>query len=189
MSVSHWGNDMHELVGKINSVSFNRDGKTLITLEFNDKTSALAMADELYAADKLTVKIDKFKKKRSLDMNAYCWVLIGKIAQKMNVPKDEVYREYIRGIGSYEIVCVKSEAAESLQSGWSRNGLGWITDTVPSKLPGCTNVLLYYGSSSYDVAQMAALIENIVHDCNALGIETKSQEEIISLLNSWGGRK
>ena len=189
MSVSHWGNAMHELVGKINSVSFNRDGKTLITLEFNDKTSALAMADELYAADKLTVKIDKFKKKRSLDMNAYCWVLIGKIAQKMNVPKEEVYREYIRGIGSYEIVCVKSEAAESLQAGWSCNGIGWITDTVPSKLPGCTNVLLYYGSSSYDVAQMATLIENIVQDCNALGIATKSQEEIISLLNSWGGRK
>ena len=180
---------MHELTGKISSVSFNRDGKTLITFEFNDKGTSLAMADELYAADKLTIKVDKFKKKRSLDMNAYCWVLIGKISQKINIPKEAVYREYIRGIGSYEIVCVKSEAAESLQAGWKCNGIGWITDTVPSKLPGCTNVLLYYGSSTYDVAQMATLISYIVQDCKELGIETKSDEEIVSLLSSWGGRK
>ena len=41
----------------------------------------------------------KAKKKRSLDANAYCWVLIHKIAEKVHEPPVEVYRTYIRDIG------------------------------------------------------------------------------------------
>ena len=113
---------------------------------------------------------------------------IGKIAEKTNVPKEEVYRKAVKEIGgNYEVVCVKTEAVEALCDGWMHNGLGWQTDTMPSKIDGCTNVILYYGSSTYDTAQMSRLINNIVQDCVALGIETRSPEEIESLLKSWGG--
>lgn len=176
---------MYELTGKIHGVAIDYvTGNTLVTFALNE--NAREMVDELKCHEKLTVKVGKFKKKRSLDANAYCWVLIGKIAEKTNVPKNEVYREAIRGIGgNYEIVCVKEEAADSLRSGWERNGIGWCTDTMLSKLDGCTNVMLYYGSSTYDTEQMSRLIENILQDCKALGIETKSQEEIDSLLGAW----
>jgi hypothetical protein len=174
-----------ELTGKIHGVSFSFDGKPLITLEVNERTEALAMVDELKCHEKLTVSISKPKKKRSLDANAYAWVLIGKISQKTNVPKNEVYREAIRDIGSFEIVCVKEEAAESLIRKWEHNGIGWQAETMLSKLDGCTNVMLYYGSSTYDTEQMSRLIENLIQDCNQLGIDTKSQEEIDSLINSW----
>jgi len=182
---------MYDLSGKIHSVTFDYfSGKPMVTFELNEVGSAREMVDELKSHDNLTVKVGKFKKKRSLDANAYCWVLIGKIAEKTNVPKNEVYREAIRGIGgNYEIVCVKEEAADSLRSGWERNGIGWCTDTMLSKLDGCTNVMLYYGSSTYDTEQMSRLIDNILQDCKALGIETKSQDEIDSLLNSWSGKK
>lgn len=181
---------MHELTGHIHSVSFDYfSGKTMVTLALNEEGSARKMVDELRGIEKLSLRFGKFRNKRSLDANAYCWTLIGKIAEKTNVPKNEVYREAIRGIGgNYDVVCIKEEAADSLRSAWERNGLGWQTETMLSKLDGCTNVLLYYGSSTYDVEQMSRLIENIVQDCNALGIETKSQTEIESLLNSWGGK-
>ena len=97
-----------------------------------------------------------------------------------------MYRQAIKEVGSYDIVCVKNEAVEALCSGWSRNGLGWQTDTMPSKIEGCTNVVLYYGSSTYDTAQMSRLVNAIIQDCEALGIETKSQAEIDSLLSHWG---
>ena len=147
------------------------------------------MVDALKGLDKLALKVEKFKQKRSLDANAYCWTLIGKIAEKTRVPKEEVYREAIRGIGgNYDIVCIKEEAAESLRSAWAKNGIGWQSETMLSKLDGCTNVILYYGSSTYDSQQMQVLTERIIQDCNALNIPTKSQEEIDSLLNSWGGK-
>lgn len=181
---------MHELTGKIANVSFSMDGKPLVTLEMNERNSTLEMVDDLKSLDKLTVKIGKFKVKRSLDANAYAWVLIGKIAEKTNVPKNEVYQEAIRNIGgNYEIVCITKEAAPSLIKLWESRGLGWQTEVMYSKLKGCINVLLYYGSSCYDTEQMSVLISNLQQDCSNLDIEVRPQEEIDSLLNSWGGMK
>lgn len=180
---------MHELTGRIAGVSLSFEGKPLITLEMDERRSALDMVDALRGVDKLSIKLGKYKAKRSLDANAYCWTLIGKIAEKTNVPKTEVYQEAIRELGgNYEIVCIKEEAADSLRNAWQHNGIGWLTDVTLSKLDGCTNVILYYGSSTYDVEQMSRLIDSIVLDCKALGIETKPQAEIDSLLSSWGGK-
>lgn len=178
---------MYELTGKISGVSLDYvSGKLMVSFTLNETGNAREMVDELKSQDKLTLKVGKFKQKRSLDANAYAWVLIGKIAEKTQVPKNEVYREAIRGIGgNYDVVCIKEDAAESLRKAWERNGIGWQTEVMLSKLDGCTNVLLYYGSSTYDTGQMSRLIENLIQDCEALGIEVKSQAEIDSLLNSW----
>lgn len=178
---------MYELTGKIVGVSFDYlSGKPIVSLELNERQPSLDMVDELKSHEKLTVKVGKFKKKRSLDANAYAWVLIGKIAEKTRVPKDEVYREAIRGIGgNYDVVCIKENAADSLRSAWSKNGLGWQSDVTLSKIDGCTNVILYYGSSVYTQDQMNRLVENLVQDCKALGLETKSQAEIDSLIENW----
>lgn len=179
---------MHELTGRISNIAISyATGKPLLTLEVNeDKSTLQNMYEELKTAEKLTVKIAKRTNKRSLDANAYCFVLIGKIAEKTNVPKEEVYRKAVKEIGgNYDVVCVQDKAVESLCDAWRKNGLGWQTDTFPSKIDGCTNVALYYGSSTYDVSTMSRLIDNIVQDCKALGIETKSSEDLESLLGEW----
>ena len=79
-------------------------------------------------------EVKEYRQKRSLDSNAYAWVLIGKIQDKLNIPKEEIYRDLIRNIGSYEIIPVKNEAVEKFRQAWSKNGLGWITETTKSKL-------------------------------------------------------
>lgn len=132
-------------------------------------------------------EIVKQKKKRSLDANAYFFVLADKISEKLNIPKEEIYRNCIKEIGGVsETVCVRNDAVQKLCEGWRHNGLGWQTDTLPSKLEGCTNVILYYGSSTYNTEQMSRLINNIVEDCKALGIETKTPNEIADMLSLWG---
>lgn len=180
---------MVELSGSVSNIAISyATGKPLLTLEVNeDRRTLMQMFDELKAAEKLSIKIGKYKQKRSLDANAYCFVLIGKIAEKTNVPKEEVYRKAVKEIGgNYDVVCVQDKAVEALCESWKKMGLGWQTDTFPSKIDGCTNVALYYGSSTYDVSTMSRLIDNIVQDCKALGIETKSSEELESLLGEWG---
>lgn len=181
---------MAEFTGRLSNIAVSyATGRPLLTVEVEGSVQSLfQIFEELKAAEKLTFKVGKFRQKRSLDANAYCWVLIGRIAEKTGVSNSYVYRAAIKEVGgNYDVVCVKSEAVETLCSGWSRNGLGWITDTMPSKIDGCTNVVLYYGSSTYDKAQMSRLINIIVQDCLSLGIETKPAEEIESLLRSWGG--
>ena len=179
---------MAELIGRmLPPLTYYGMEKPVLTFEVEANAQTLfQIYDELKAAEKLTIKVGKFSKKRSMDANAYCWVLISKIAEKTKIPKTEVYRQAIKEIGgNCDTVCVQNKAVQSLCDGWQRNGLGWQTDTFPSKIEGCTNVILYYGSSEYDTEQMSRLIESIVQDCQALGIETKSQAELDSLLSSW----
>ena len=130
-------------------------------------------------------EVKDYKEKRSLDANAYMWVLIQKIQEIINVPKEDIYKDLIKTIGVYEVVPIKNEAVEKFVEAWKKNGLGWVTETTKSKLDGFTNVIAYYGSSSYDTKEMTRLIDLVVQEFEQLGIETKTDEEIKSLLESW----
>ena len=176
-----------ELTGSLMSVSFGLDGSPMVTFKVNEKEIVRDLADAF--RDKLlSLKVSKLSKKRSLDANAYCWSLIGKLAKQLRLPKNEVYMEYIREIGDYDIVCVMDKAAAKLRQSWESKGLGWQTDEMLSKIDGCTNVILYYGSSSYTTEQMSRFISMIKDDCIDYGIPTRPQDEIDALLNSWEGK-
>jgi hypothetical protein len=134
--------------------------------------------------------LTKAKKRRSLDANAYFFVLADKISEVTGVPKSEIYRHAIKEIGgNCDVVCVLEKAADTLCNSWEQTGLGWQTERFPSKIPGCINVILYYGSSTYDTATMSRLIDNIVQDAKALGIETLPQEKLSAMMEAWDGRK
>lgn len=135
-------------------------------------------------------EIERKRKKRSTDANAYFFTLADKLAERLNIPKTEIYRNYVKEIGGVsETVCVKTEAVQKLCEGWKHNGLGWQTDTVPSKIEGCTNVILYYGSSTYNTEQMSRLINLVVEDCKVQGIETRTPDEIADMLSLWGSER
>lgn len=135
----------------------------------------------------VSVEIRKAANKRSRDANAFAWVLIDRIAEKMRISKTDVYRSAIREIGGVsETVCVRDKAVGRLRSGWEKNGIGWQTETMPSKLPGCTNVVLYYGSSTYDTAQMSRLIDLLIQEAEQQGIPTL-RDEANELLRKWNG--
>ena len=174
--------------GKI--VGANIDFKTnkpVLMLEVNERNDFEQIVDDLKDKDKLSIEIKPYRERRSLDANAYFFVLADKLASKLHITKEEVYRNAIRDIGGVsETVCVKNQAVDRLCEGWSKNGLGWQTETYPSKIEGCTNVILYYGSSTYDTEQMSRLIENIVEACQAEGIETRTPDELANLLSMWG---
>jgi hypothetical protein len=130
-------------------------------------------------------EVKEVKRRRSLDSNAYAWVLIGKLQDKLHIPKEDIYKSLIKEIGSYEVIPVKNEAVERFRQAWSKNGLGWITETTKSKLEGFTNVIAYYGSSSYNTSEMSRLINLIVQECKQQDIETMTPNELKSLLESW----
>lgn len=133
----------------------------------------------------LTIK--EHRKKRSLDANAYAWVLMGKLAAEMHINPVDVYRQQIVGVGdNFTPMCVREKDVKSFISCWEKNGLGWITqDLGPSQVPGCRNLAAYHGSSTYDTRQMSRLIDNIVQDCKSLGIETMTPEKLALLKEEW----
>ena len=131
-------------------------------------------------------KIKQHRDKRSMNANDYCWVLLDKLAEVLQVKKEDLYRGYIRDIGgNSETVCVRNNAVDKLVDGWRHNGIGWQTETFPSKISGCTNVTLYYGSSTYDTVQMSRLIDLIIEDCREQGIEILQPERLAAMMEGW----
>ena len=144
----------------LKDLSFDREDNSILSIK--TKEDLRFMFDEFGDAD-ISVEIKKYHPKRSLDANAYFWVLLDKLSSKINEDK----------------------AIITLCKGWERNGLGWQTETFPSKIEGCTNVILYYGSSEYDTAQMSRLIDMLVQDCKEQGIETMTPDELSRLIGDW----
>lgn len=144
--------------------------------------------DEMDADKVYTVEVKELKKRRSLDSNAYAWALLSKLAFTMHEPVKTLYKRYVKDCGgNCETVCVQEQAAKALCEHWSAHGLGWTAETYPSKIPGCVNVNLYYGSSAFDTKQMSVFIDNIVQDCKAVGIKTLDEMEIDRIVTEWGG--
>lgn len=146
-----------------------------------DAVNAFSASDKPYI-----VTIKRQKRKRSLNANAYMWQLCHKIAEKVGTTKETVYRKNIREVGSFEIVELLSEGVARFVRSWQANGLGWIAETL-SERNGYTTVIAYYGSSSYNTAEMSRLIEAVVEEAKALGVETMPPAELAGLKAEWKG--
>jgi hypothetical protein len=133
------------------------------------------------------LEVKEHRKKRSLDANAYAWVLINKLADEMRITPLEVYRQAIQNVGgNYEILPIKEDAADHFKRIWEAKGIGWpCVDMGKSKIDGYRNMRAYYGSSTYDTRQMSQLIDNLVQDCKALDIETLTPEKLSLLMEEW----
>ena len=151
-------------------------------------TNSLDILEQLKNENKLNIEMKKWYKKRSLDANAYCWVLCNNIANELSkngiTTKEEIYRDAILQVGSFEPFIVQEKTFEKFKRIWEKQGLGFLVQEV-SRQDKCVKVNCYYGSSTYDSKEMSLLIEILIQLAKSLNLETKSQNEINSLLESW----
>lgn len=173
------------MIGKLKEALPLSGGEWLVSFTTRDNPGQIF--DDL-KGETVKVEIKKASKAKSRDANAYCWVIIDKIAEKTGISRSEVYRHAIKEIGGVSTtVCVQDKAVDRLREGWEKNGIGWQTDTLKSRIDGCTNVILYYGSSVYDSRQMARLIDSLVQEAEALGIPTYP-DEVERMKKRWGAK-
>jgi hypothetical protein len=136
-----------------------------------------SMKEKLYS-----VSMKEYRQKRSLNANAYAWVLMDKIAQVLRTDKDEVYLEMLSRYGVFTHLIVKPSVVEKVKQEWRTvKELGEVT------VNGQTGIQLqcYFGSSIYDTKEMARLIDGIVSEAKDLEIETMTPPEIERLKDGW----
>ena len=129
--------------------------------------------------------IIRAKKKRSMTANAYLWALVHEIAAAVGLTDEEIYREAVRSAGKQDVVLVRNDSADCFLRAWCGKGVGYMAETEASGRDGYTLVHLYYGSSCYDTAEMARLIDKVVQDARAMDIETRPREEVDAMLKEW----
>ncbi len=186
---------MYELTGTVKDLAVDfRTGNALLTLSVNEKQSAMACFDEMNGGQALSIKIGKYREKRSGDANRYLWVLCGKLADKLSedgIPhsKEQVYRDAVKARGIYrEQGELPLDFAKTSRTAWEMLGTGWVTEQVDFEPDGDRVIVrYYYGTSTYNTKQMSRVIDWLVAECQQLGIETKTPDELANMLSLWKG--
>ena len=173
------------MIGKLKDLLRLSGGEWLIS--FTTREDPRKIFDDL---KETAVKVDvkRASKHRSLSANSYAWVLIDKIAEKMNLKPLDVYRNAIRDIGGItDMYGMKDEAVERFRESWAKDHLGRQAEVIPgSTKPGWSNVKVWYGSSDFDSSQMARVIDSLVQDAEAIGIPTVPPKEYEGMIARWG---
>ena len=173
--------------GRVNAAAFypryRGDGQLVLDIDSHQQEAVAEWAETYKAGD---VDINRVRQKRSLDANAYLWVLCDKIAERLNMGAEEVYKELVRRVGVFEDLLVYDTAKAAFQQTWATRGIGWFTAEMPSRINGATKLRAYIGSSVYDTKQMSRLIDEAVSEAKSMGIETMTPDQLGELIERWG---
>ena len=162
---------------------FMGDYELLLTIP-KDQKNVIEPLYGLLTDDKVKVcKIDHYRKKRSLNANAYCWKLCTEIANKLRASKDEVYLQMLKRYGQSSIVSVVEEAVPVFMKS-VKYAEEFGKGTVNGK--DFTHIKVYMGSSEMDSKQFSILLDGIVSECELLSIPTLEDLEIRRLIEEWG---
>lgn len=172
---------MIELIVNKPSVTYNLDNTANVCFVINKNN---LNAIDLIKTDKLTLVIKEYRLKRSLSQNAYMWVLLNKLAEKLNDKAENIYRHFIQDYGVRDYILVQDAAVEELQNRWEKKGIGWFSKVLrKGKVDGTTTIIVYYGSSSYNSKEMSRVIDAVIEECENNEIPTLTRDDFMSLHN------
>lgn len=177
---------MYEFSGKMKNLTFDHTTKkALLTLSINEEADAKRLVCSELRDAEVSVKIDKHRKKRSLNANSYAWKLIGEISDILRASKNEIYLLMLKRYGQSEMVSVL--AAVSMDKYFK-----YFEEAGESRLNGklFKHYRIYKGSSEFDTREMSVFIDGIVSEAKALGIQTETPEELLNIKSLWetGGK-
>ena len=158
-----------------------RTGEVVIQLAC-DRT-ILRQLDEIKEVDKLAITAKKYREKRSLDANAYAWVLMQKIAEAVGSDKWSVYLRCLQDYSrDFTHVIVKEAAVDRMKELY-RTCIDLGEVVVNGQIGHQLQV--YYGSSTFDTKSMSVFIDGLVRECKDLGIETLPPDELERMKQTW----
>lgn len=172
-----------EFTGQIQNVSRDwQTGQYQITFTVNE-AGAINEVNSIKDCEKLNIRAVKYRNRRSLDANAYMWVLLQKMADKLHRDKWEIYLEMLGRYGVFTHIIVKPHVVEKVKNEWRA-----VKELGEVSVNGTTGIQLqcYFGSSTYDTKEMSVLIDGVVSEARELGIETLPPEELERMKAQWG---
>ncbi|WP_321024982.1 hypothetical protein [Eisenbergiella porci] len=178
-----------ECTGKIKDISRGLDTNNfVVTIEVSDITlPELKRAEE---QEKLSFIFRTWRKKRSLDANAYYWVLVEKIAKLNKSSKNVVHNIMLERYGALERMEGGQLIPICIRDDIDHREMDYMHLKPTSKTleKGGIRYRWYYlikGSSQYDYLEMSVLIDGIVSECKELEIETLPPDELRRMKEAW----
>ena len=135
--------------------------------------------DKLKDKEKLRIRIVQYRKKRSLDANAYYWTLLTKFADVIGLSNPEAHNMMLRGYGQSEIFDGRAVYMTIPDTEEAEKKVNNATDyhLAPTSQVRMGNDDVMYrtyrllrGSRTYDTKEMSKLIDGLVTCCKEAGI-------------------
>ena len=133
-------------------------------------------------------------KKRSLDANAYYWVLLDQLANVLGLARDDLHKEMLHDFGTWEYNADGSPKWVILPKNEPLPKDGYFYDmgadvSVKGENSGDEMGHAYTiirGSHTYNPTEMSRLINGLVQECRQQGIETMTPAEIEEMCRDLG---
>lgn len=170
----------------LNAFRSFESGKTVLTIEV-DSCDEL---DNLTDGD-LSLKLTKWREKRSLTANAYFHVLAGKIAEAASCGLTEAKNHLIADYGQMERLpdggVMTVTILDSID--WPRLDALHLRPTSATRVQDDGRLYRVYlvmrGSHTYDTREMSVLIDGTVNEAKEIGIETLPPDELERIKSAW----
>jgi len=170
-----------ETMARLERISANYDtGRTEFTFS-TDSQNAVAELERLREHD-IRLKATRYRKKRSLSANGLFWHCIGQMAEALRTDKWDVYLSMLRQYGKFTYICVKPNMVEAVKDQW-RESMEWSSVDINGK--PATQMLCFFGSSSYNTKEMSRLIDGTIHEMKELGLDPPMPQDIQIALEQW----
>lgn len=175
--------------GTFKNLSKNwQTGRWEITFEANED---IMWSIESIAEKMLSVTAKIYRKKRSLDANAYYWQLLSRLAEASNISKPRAHNLMLRRYGQLEevdgqsVYVIVPDTTDGEEKALEAEAYH-IKPTSEVKFGADGTPFRTYrmmrGSSTYDTREMSALINGLVSECKEVGIETLTPDQLDEMM-------
>lgn len=175
-----------EAKGRVKDIMRTLTGKVVVTFELENIRPS--MLENMSDKD-LRITAVKWREKRSLNANAYCWALITQIAAEVKSTPQEIYDQMILDYSLPEkdengpiIITVRGDVdMEHIKGHWKfyQASSDWKWKSFVKMI----------GSSEMDTKMMSDFLDMVIDEAEGLGIDTATPDEVERMKALWRPEK
>lgn len=162
---------------RLHDVSFGASGEQRVTFTLAERRDVARLAGK-----DIRLTAVEWRERRSKDANGLLWHCLGQIAAALNADKWDIYLLMLKRYGVYTYGVFRERHAEQVRAMWRESEVVGTVDVNGEK---GVQLLLYFGSSTYDTTEFAKLLDGVLSEMTEMGLETPAQEETERLLSEW----
>lgn len=121
-----------DTTGIITDLNIDFDtSKPKITVLLDTKNKELI--EELKNDGKLNIELKKYRKRRSLDANAYFWKLLTELCELAEINTVEEYKRRIKELGIFRRFKIEEDNIKTFEKMWTAQGIAWFCEIADTE--------------------------------------------------------
>lgn len=146
-----------------------------INLHFEVENFSFSALEEIEGKE-LSIEAKKYKRTKTNAQNRLFWECVGQLAQARKVDNNfSVYLEMLRKYGQFTYIIAKANRVDAVKAQWRDCE---VIGDIDIKGEKGKQLICYFGCSTYNVEEYSRLINGIIKEMLAEGLNPPSSEDM-----------